>query len=88
MGPAIPLSTIRCEPDAQLHAAMRGDVETARGRRQVQLPLQLQLGFGRDFEGARGHATAIVSDPKELDGSCHDFPALLLVFYVLYVTYS
>jgi hypothetical protein len=50
MGPAIPLSTIRCEPDAQLHAAMGGDVEPARGGRQVQLPLQLQLGFRGRFE--------------------------------------
>src|SRR5690348_9616916 len=44
MGPAIALRTIRCEPDAQLHAAMRGDVKSTRGRRQMQLPLQLQLG--------------------------------------------
>src|SRR6185369_16735654 len=75
MGPAIALRTIRCEPDAQLHAAMRGDVEAARGRCQMQLPLQLQLGFRCGFEGARGHAATIVSNPKELDGSCHDFPA-------------
>src|SRR6478752_1692242 len=71
IGPAIRLSTFRCEPDAQLHAAMPGDVEPARGRREVQLPLQLQLGFRGGFERARGHATTIVSDPKELDGSCH-----------------
>jgi hypothetical protein len=31
------------DPDAQLHTAMRCDVEAAGGRRQVQLPLQLQI---------------------------------------------
>src|SRR6185369_16180837 len=71
MGPAIALRTIRCEPDAQLHASMRCDVESTRGRRQVQLPLQLQLGFRGGFEGARGHAATIVSNPKDLDRSCH-----------------
>ena len=33
------------EPDAELHTAVRGDVEAADGGGQVQLPLHLQVGF-------------------------------------------
>ena len=75
--------SIRREPDTELHPAMGRDVEAAGGRRQVQLPLQLQVLLGSRFEGAGGQAPAIVSDPIDLDGSCHDFPAPVLAFYAL-----
>jgi hypothetical protein len=80
MGPAIVPDSIRREPNAELHAAMRCDVKATYGRRQVQLPLDLQVTFRSCFEGAGGHAPATVSDPIDLDCSCHDFPALLLTF--------
>jgi hypothetical protein len=44
--------------------------------------------LGSRFEGAGSQAPAIVRDPIELDGSCHGFPALVLAFYALFVTYS
>jgi hypothetical protein len=80
--------SIRREPDAELHAAMGRDVETAGSRRQVQLPLELQVFLRGRFEGAGGQAPTIVSDPMNLDGSCHAFPALVLVFYAIFVTIS
>jgi hypothetical protein len=43
----------------------------------------LQVLLGSRFEDAGGQAPTIVSDPIDLDGSCHGFPALVLAFYAL-----
>src|SRR3954447_11145806 len=86
MSSALVPDSIRREPDAELHAAMGRDVEAACSRRQVQLPLQLQVLLGGCFEGAGGQAPTIVSYPIDLDGSCHSFPALVLAFYAIFET--
>ena len=69
--------SIRREPDAELYAAMGRDVGAAGSRRQVQLPLQLQVLLGSRFEDAGGQAPTIVSDPMD------QFPAPVLAFYAL-----
>ena len=45
MAPALMPHSIGGKPDAELHTAVRGDVETADGGGQVQLPLHLQVAF-------------------------------------------
>jgi hypothetical protein len=75
----------RVVPDEEGLAGLLGivavkEVDDLGGDRQVHLPLQLQVLLGGRFEGAGGQAPAIVSDPIDLDGSCHGFPALVLAF--------
>jgi len=52
---------IRGKTDTELNASMSGDVETAGGGRQIELPLGLQVALGVHSEGARGHAPAVGS---------------------------
>jgi hypothetical protein len=62
---------------------MRRDVETTGSRRQVQLPLHLQIAFRQRREAAGGYSFAIVRNPIELDHSRHEFPAPCLAFYAI-----
>jgi hypothetical protein len=54
MTAALAPHSIGGEPNAELHTAVRSDVEAADGSGQVQLPPHLQVVFRRGLEGAGG----------------------------------